>query len=190
MLIPTLEAVLFVAAKPLDLKTLAKVLKTNQETLREALEALKEVRNTENSGIHLMEQGGKFLLASNPNAAEAVNLFVKEDTGGELTKASLETLTIIAYRGPITKPEIEQIRGINCALILRNLLLRGLIEEKEDTVKLLPIYAVSLDFLRHLGLHNVTELPRYEEFNKNQEIDRMLSELSGMIGQNQENQAV
>jgi len=179
MLISTLEAILFTAAKPLEVKTLAKVLNTNQETLREAVESLKKLRNVEDSGIHLVEQEGKIQLVTNPAAAEAVKLFAKEDLGGELTKASLETLTIIAYRGPMTKPEIEQIRGINCTLILRNLLVRGLIEERDDSVKLLPVYSVSLDMLRHLGLHEVNELPDYESFRNNPQIDAMIQELDG-----------
>ncbi|MFA6131833.1 MAG: SMC-Scp complex subunit ScpB [Patescibacteria group bacterium] len=179
MLTTTLEAILFAAAKPLDIKTLAKALNTNQETLREAIEELKNLRNVESSGIHFLEQEGKLQLATNPAAAEAVKIFAKEDMGGELTRPSLETLTIIAYRGPMTKPEIEQIRGINCTLILRNLLMRGLIEEKDDSTKLQSVYSVSLDFLRHLGVKNVSELPEFENFNNNPQIDQMIRELSG-----------
>lgn len=178
MLITTLEAILFVAAKPLEIKNLTKVLKTNQETLREAVESLKAVRNTEGSGIHLVEQEGKIQLVTNPIATEAVKLFAKEDLGGELTRASLETLTIIAYRGPITKPEIEQIRGINCTLILRNLLVRGLIEEKDDPEKLLPVFSVSLEMLRHLGIHGVSELPEFESFHHNPQIDQLIQEIN------------
>lgn len=180
MFTATLEAILFAAAKPLDLKSLARLLKTNQETLREAIEELKKSRNVKGSGIHLLEQEGKLQLVTNPAVAEIVNAFVKEDMSGELTRPSLETLTIIAYRGPMTKPEIEQVRGINCALILRNLLMRGLIEEREEVAKLLPVYSVSLDFLRHLGLREVSELPRYEEFHHNPQIDQMIQELSGV----------
>ena len=181
MLTTTLESILFVAAKPLDLKILAKALNTNQEILREAVESLRAARNTDGSGVHLIEQEGKIQLVANPASAEVVKNFAKEDLGGELTKASLETLTIIAYRGPMTKPEIEQIRGINCTLILRNLLMRCLIEEKDDPVKLLPSYSVSLDMLRHLGIHQVGELPDYENFHNNPQIDAVIQELSGSM---------
>lgn len=190
MLIATLEAILFAAAKPLDFKILVKALKTNQETLREAVDSLKATRNQEGSGIHLVEQEGKIQLVTNPTAAEAVKIFTKEDLGGELTKASLETLTIIAYRGPMTKPEIEQIRGINCTLILRNLMMRGLINEKDDPIKLLPAYSVSLDMLRHLGLHGVTELPDYNDFHNNARIDQMIQELNGAPPPSSEKQTV
>ena len=78
---------------------------------------------------------------------------------GELSRPSLEALTILAYRGPLTRPELEQIRGVHSSLILRNLLLRGLIEEKEDARLGQPLYSVTLDFLRHIGLASVEELP-------------------------------
>jgi segregation and condensation protein B len=127
-----------------------------------------------------LEQEGKLQLATNPAAAEAVRLFAKEEVGGELTRPSLETLTIIAYRGPMTKPEIEQLRGINCTLILRNLLLRGLIEERDDLSKLQPVYSVSLDFLRHLGVKKVSELPDFVRFHNDPQINRMIEELGGV----------
>jgi len=190
MLTTILEAVLFAAAKPLEIKTLVKALNTNQETLREAIDELKNLRNVESSGIQVVEQEGKLQLATNSNAAEAVKTFAKEDMGGELTRPSLETLTIIAYRGPMTKPEIEQIRGVNCTLILRNLLVRGLIEEKDDVTKLQPIYSVSLDMLRHLGIHGVSELPDFESFHNNAQIDQMIQELSGGSVNSEEKQIV
>jgi len=65
-------------------------------------------------------------------SSEIVEKFLKEELTGEMTRPQLETLTIIAYRGPMTKMEIEQIRGVNCSLILRNLLMRGLVEAKLD----------------------------------------------------------
>lgn len=190
MLTTTLESILFAAAKPLDVKILAKALNTNQETLREAIEELKKIRNTESSGIHLLEQEGKLQLATNPAAAEAVKVFAKEEMGGELTRPSLETLTIIAYRGPMTKPEIEQIRGINCALILRNLLMRGLVEEKDDPIKLQSVYSASLGFLRHLGVRGASELPEFEDYHNNSRIDQMIQELNGIEAAASEKQVV
>ena len=97
---------------------------------------------------------------------------------GELTRPSIETLTIIAYRGPITKPEIEQIRGVNCSLILRNLLMRGLVEESESVERLQPVYAISADFLRHLGLHAISDLPDYATLHGDEKISQLLRELA------------
>lgn len=89
----------------------------------------------------------------------------KDEMAGELTKAQLETLTVVAYRSPVTRPELEQIRGVNCAVILRNLLVRGLIEEKEHATHPIPVYTLSLEAMRHLGMTSTTELPQYAELS-------------------------
>ena len=83
--------------------------------------------------------------------------------GGELTRPQLETLTVIAYKSPITKSEIEQIRGINCTMILRNLLMRGLIIEEEGTLE--SVYTVSLETLSLLGITKVEDLPDYQKLH-------------------------
>jgi len=177
MIVRDIEAVLFAAGKPVSVKQLVKLLNVPQEIVREALDDLRARWNTDASGLHLLEHEGSVQLVSNPACAALVQSLVKEEVSGELTRPSLETLTIVAYRGPVTKPEIEQIRGVNCSLILRNLLMRGLIEEREDPGRLQSTYTVSIDFLRHLGLSSLSELPGYEDFHGNERIDKMLSEL-------------
>ncbi|TAK03280.1 SMC-Scp complex subunit ScpB [Patescibacteria group bacterium] len=180
MITTTLEAILFASAKPLTVTTLKKALGVSDEVLREALDDVKARFNAETSGIHLVEADGAVQFATNPSCAEALAAMLKQEASGELTRPSLETLTIIAYRGPITKPEIEQIRGINCSLILRNLALRGLIEEADDVARLQPVYTVSLKFLRHLGVHAASELPQYGDLHGNERIGKMLEELNAM----------
>lgn len=176
MLITKLEAILFAVAKPLTVKQIAKQLVVSEEVIREALTAMKEKRNTEDSGIHLIEQEDKIQLVSNPAHGEDVHLFLKQEDSGPLTRASLETLTIVAYRGPITKPEIEQIRGVNCSLILRNLLIRGLVEERDDVERLQPVYTISLELMKKMGLDSVQALPDYLSFHENKQIDELLSQ--------------
>jgi len=176
MLTTKLEAILFAIAKPVTLKQIAKQLSLSEEVVMEAFETLKQKRNVEDSGIHLIEQEGKYQLVSNPNHAEDVVLFLKQEASGPLTRPSLETLTIIAYRGPITKPEIEQIRGVNCSLILRNLLIRGLVEEKDDVERLQPVYSISLELMKKLGIDSNQSLPDYESFHDNKQIDELLSQ--------------
>jgi segregation and condensation protein B len=78
-----------------------------------------------------------------------------------LTQPSIETLTIIAYRGPISKAEIEKIRGVNCSLILRNLMIRGLVDFDIDKNNGQELYNVTVDFLQYLGLNTVEDLPDY-----------------------------
>ena len=176
MVTATIEAVLFAAAKPLSTAELSKHLGISKEVVLEALEQITKERNVETSGIHLVEHNEKVQLVSNPALGEDVSKFLKKEASGPLTRPSLETLTIIAYRGPITKPEIEMIRGVNCSLILRNLLIRGYIDEKEDRERLQSVYALSMDFVRKLGISKVSDLPEYESFVNNEKISELLAQ--------------
>jgi len=115
-------------------------------------------------------------MVSAPENSSLVRDFIKDETTGELTRPSLETLTIIAYRGPISKLDLERIRGINCSLILRNLLIRGLIEAKTDRKKNEIYYNITFDFIRFLGINDVNQLPDYERLNKDDTLDRILSD--------------
>ncbi len=178
LLSATLESLLFASAKPVAFSALRKQLNVEESALTEALEDIRRRFNVDSSGIHLMEHEGQWQFVTNPASAEAVSAFLKQETAGELTRPSLETLTVIAYRGPITRPELEQIRGVNCGLILRNLMVRGLIDEQDDTARLQPVYTVSGDFLRHLGLTSVDALPDYASLHGNERIDQLLRELS------------
>ncbi len=119
-------------------------------------------------GIIMIEASGKYQLATHPDNAFVVKEFLKSQVNGELTDPSLETLTIISYRGPISKPELERIRGVNCSLILRNLLIRGLIEKKDDKKGGLSSYCVTNEFVKFLGVSSVSELPSYEVLSKNE----------------------
>ena len=104
-----------------------------------------------------------------------VKKFIKSEISDELTKPALETLTIIAYRGPISKAELEIIRGVNCSLILRNLLMRGLIEAGEDRKKMVVLYNITFEFLKYLGLNQLSDLPDFEKLNRNNNLDKLLA---------------
>jgi segregation and condensation protein B len=178
MLTTTIESILFAAAKPVKLAVLQKTLCISQEVLREAIDDITARYNSERSGIHLLEHEGAVQFVTNAEVGEDVAKFLRVEASGPLTRPSLETLTIISYRAPITKPEIELIRGVNCSLILRNLLIRGYIEETQDTKRLQMVYTLSHDFLRALGISRVEDLPEYEAFSKNEKISELLSQQS------------
>ena len=156
-----IESILFVASKPLTVKQIAKAISAKEADIVDALETLKMKYNQADSGIKILFSDEVVQMSTAPENSEWVDLFIKDEVSGELTKAQLETLTVIAYRGPVTRPELEQIRGVNCALIIRNLLVRGLIEEKEEINKILPSYFVSVEALRHLGINSVENLSDY-----------------------------
>jgi segregation and condensation protein B len=171
-----IEALLFLSTKPMSVGAIARTLEVKGSDVTAALLSLAEKKNNESSGVHLTNIGEEWQLVTNPECSGLSERMMK-DEGGELTRPSLEALTIVAYRGPVTKPEIEAIRGVNCTLILRNLLMRGLIEEKEDPLKGQMVYALSMDAVRYLGLHDVRELPGYEELHQNAKIEKLLSAL-------------
>lgn len=174
-----LEAVLFASGRPLGVRKLSEITEASTEEVENALEELSQRLET-SSGLMLQEYGHNFELVTKPNAAEAVKKVVKDEEQGELTRASLEALTILAYRGPMTRPELEQVRGIQSAMILRNLMIRGLVEQKDDERLGQPTYAVTFDFLKHLGLSSVKDLPDYEVLRGHAAISDMLEQLNPM----------
>ncbi|MBU1132298.1 SMC-Scp complex subunit ScpB, partial [Patescibacteria group bacterium] len=166
MLKTKIETLLFISPKPMDAKSLANILnkqgeKISTEEVEKTIEELKEKYNLPESGIQIIQAGDGYQMVSNPDESELVKKFVRDDMTGELTPASLETLTVIAYRGPISKPDLEQIRGVNCSMIIRNLLIRGLIMVEEDKTKLQNYYQVTADFIKYLGLNSAEDLPDY-----------------------------
>lgn len=176
MLKAKVEAILFASGKPVSLRSLAKILEVKPEDLLPIVEELKKEKNVDTSGVHIIDHEGSLQLVTSPLHAALVASLVKDEFGGELTRPQLETLSIICYRSPITKPEIEQIRGVNCSLIIRNLLIRGLIEEKDDAARLQSVYNVTTDFVRHLGVHALTELPDYEHYHADERIAKLIEE--------------
>ncbi|MBI2637207.1 MAG: SMC-Scp complex subunit ScpB [Parcubacteria group bacterium] len=170
-----IESLLFVSSQPVSVSQLKKF---TDARLREVAAALSELKESydekKQSGMMLAVSGDRYQLVSHPDNAKLVKSFLKSDTTGELTDPALETLTIVAYRGPITKPELEQIRGVNCGLILRNLLIRGLIERLDEKNGALPAYRVTHEFIKFLGVSSVAELPDYEKLSKHETLDEVL----------------
>ena len=170
-----LEAILFTAARPFTIKRLAEILDASSKDIEEAL--VEYEKRLESSSLMIQRVGADILLVTKPEYAEVVQKIAKDEIHGELTRPALEALTILAYRGPLTRPELEQIRGVHSSMIIRNLLLRGLVEEKEDTRLGQPTYTVTSDYVRHLGLKSLEELPRYEELRGHSNVVDVLKDL-------------
>ena len=129
-----IESLLFISAKPMSVKQLAELTKKKIDEIKKAGDELVEDYKNNQRGISIIKNGSKYQMVSSPENAKLIQEFIKDETTGDLSRPSLETLTIIAYRGPISKIDLDRIRGVNCSLILRNLLIRGLIEAKVDKV--------------------------------------------------------
>ncbi|QQR79129.1 MAG: SMC-Scp complex subunit ScpB [Candidatus Moraniibacteriota bacterium] len=158
-----LEALLFMSGEPIAHARLAELLDIKLADLKAVISALSEryVRELD-SGLMLIEHAGKVEMATKPIHATLVDAFTKATLQETLSKAALEVLSIIAYRAPIARHEIEAIRGVNCSYTLRALLIRGLIERQgnpEDARGY--IYRPSFRFLEHMGLARIEELPDY-----------------------------
>ncbi len=174
-----LESLLFISHKPLSLNELVKLLTEEKSVIEAALAELQNEYQTRAGGIEILQVEDKFQMAASGDNAELIAKFLNTEMAGDLTKPSLETLTIIAYRGPISKVELELIRGINCSMILRNLLMRGLIESKEDKVRATIVYQITFEFLKYLGLATVNELPDFEKLNRSNNLEKLLQGLVG-----------
>lgn len=170
-----IESLLFIAGKPLTFKKLAQLIEGVKEAdVKAAAEELRRTYDERGGGVRIAVTEGEAQMVTSGETAEVAKKLVKDELTGELTKPSVETLTIIAYRGPISKLELERIRGINCSLILRNLMLRGLVDAEEDKAKRETYYRVTPDFLRHLNLTSASDLPDYERLRKNEDIEKFL----------------
>ncbi|PIS05434.1 MAG: SMC-Scp complex subunit ScpB [Candidatus Buchananbacteria bacterium CG10_big_fil_rev_8_21_14_0_10_42_9] len=171
-----IESLLFISHQPLSVKKLASLIGAQSAEIKEAIEQLTQKYNQKDSGVILQKIGHSVHLVTAGDNAKLVKDYIKDETTGELTRPSLEALTIIAYRGPITKYELEQIRGVNCSLILRNLLMRGLIEANEDKKKMTTYYQITHEFLKFLGLAESRELPNFEQLHSHEVMQKLIDQ--------------
>lgn len=162
-----IEALLLVSEKPLTLEQLKEVfLNIQTQTIKTALENLKNKYNDSEKGIQIQEVAGGYQFCTHPDCSEYIKKLYKVKRVFRLTAPSLETLAIIAYRQPVTRTEIEAIRGVNVDGVIKNLLERGLIKIKgRKEVPGRPImYGTTNEFLQYFGLKSLDELPSLEEF--------------------------
>lgn len=157
-----IEAILFYKNEPTSITFLAKTLKKSESEIDEALNQLENSLN--GRGVSLMRIGNEVRLATSNIFSELISNLVKEELSSELGRAGLETLSIILYLGPISRSRIDNIRGVNSSFIIRNLLVRGLIDRSIDEKDSRSyIYRPSFDLLAHLGVTRVEELPSFDK---------------------------
>ena len=162
-----IEALIFVSEEPLSVKAIADVLKEDKEVISETVNALAEEFNGRNGGLQLREVAGGWQFVTRPEYHEHVRAFLKTRPSAKLTIASLETLAVIAYRQPVTVPEILEIRRVQSPSSIKTLLDKKLIVAKgrKDTVGRPMMYGTSKEFLLQFGLKDLSELPSLEDFH-------------------------
>lgn len=159
-----LEALLFIYGEPLGIKKLAKFLGVEETEVKEGLNLLEENLKNEERGLMMTQNKDSAQLVTKPEFTELLENIVKREFTEDLTPAALETLAITAYLGPVSRSEIEYIRGVNSSFILRALLMRGLVERETDSKRANAyLYNVSFGALRHLGLSKIDDLPEYQK---------------------------
>ena len=165
-LISIIESLIFVSEEPLPSKTLADVLKEDRGWVQVAVEELAKEFNERNGGLMLREVAGGWQFATRPENHEHVRAFLKSRPSAKLSLAALETLAVIAYKQPITVPEILEIRGVQSSSAIKTLLDKRLIISKgrKETVGRPMMYGTSKEFLLQFGLRDLSELPNVEDF--------------------------
>jgi len=158
-----IEVLLFVAVMPISVSQLAVSLNESVKSIELSLDELNEFyRKTR--GLRLQWKGKKVQLVSSPELSQIIEDFLRIDATTTLSQASLETMAIIAYKQPVTRPMIEEVRGVNSDGVVRNLLSKGLIEEvgRAEGVGRPILYSTTTEFLNHFGITSIKELPPFE----------------------------
>jgi len=160
------EALIFVADEPVTAKLLAEVIEEDRQTVQAAIEELKNEYDAREGGLQIREIAGGWQLSTRTQFHEEVRKFLKTRPSARLSLASLETLAVIAYKQPVTVPEILEIRGVQSASAIKTLLDKRLIVAKgrKETVGRPMQYGTSKDFLLQFGLKDLSELPSIEDF--------------------------
>ncbi len=164
-LMSVVESLLFVSGEPLTIKEISSILKTNISHTEEILESLSAEYEDISRGIKLININNSYQLVTKPQNSDYIHELVKGNTRQFLSQASLETLAIVAYKQPITRIDIDEIRGVKSDSAVQNLMEKGLIKERGRlNVPGRPIlYVTTEEFLRQFGLVDLEELPSLQE---------------------------
>ncbi|MEK7162884.1 MAG: SMC-Scp complex subunit ScpB [Patescibacteria group bacterium] len=163
--IAAVEALLFVYGEPISIKKISGIFKIDQTIADNLIKELEEKLKADNRGLMLIFSNNQVQLTTKPDFSSILENFIKEEFKENLTPASLETLALIAYLGPMSRVQIDYYRGVNSSFILRNLLIRGLIERLPNPQKNnIYLYQPSFDLLKYLGISKIEELPEYDKF--------------------------
>jgi len=163
-----IEAILFVAGEAVGIRDLAKALRVEEKELKETLKKIGSEYDYEQRGFMLKRFGDKVQLATRPLYSEDVLRLLQPVQQQSLSQAAMETLAVVAYKQPVTRAEVEQIRGVKCDYSLQSLMMKGLIQEagRKDTIGRPILYATTDMFLSHFGIQGLEDLPPLPETEK------------------------
>ncbi len=163
-----IEAILFWKNEPISVEKLASMAKIDVQTTESVL---KNIESKLDGGIILMRNGDKVALRTSPESSEIIEKLQKEELSKELSKAALETLTIVLYKSPVRRSTVDYIRGVNSQFIIRHLEARGLIEKIDDPKdQRVNLYKPTFELLSYLGIKNEIELPEFDALREKVEV--------------------
>lgn len=163
------EALLFLSGAPISLDKIASLLGIDRADVEGVIATLADRYEQDPlRGLRIVRGENEVTLATKPAHQALLETLAKEDLKEELTPAALETLSLIAYFGPLSRPQIDFVRGVNSSFIVRNLSVRGLVDRKPGKGNAY-VYTASIDFLKYMGVGSVQELPDYEKYREMKE---------------------
>lgn len=162
-----IECMLFAAGDPIPLRELSEMLEINDKRLKNIIEDMNHDYSEAKRGLYIAEFNNKYQLSTKPEYGSYVKKLIKPEGRQNLSQAAMETLAIIAYKQPITRIDIDELRGVRNGRAIATLLEKGLIKEsgRMDTVGRPILYGTTEDFLKYFGFKNIKELPELIEFN-------------------------
>lgn len=174
-----IESILFVSGEPVKVARISKILSVPIPEIENALMAMQVEYGSKQKGITIIRKENEAQMVSNPENASFVEQIIKSEIQENLSRASLEVLSIIAYRGPISRIDVEAIRGVNCSFTVRSLMMRGLLERIDNPKDNRGyLYKISFDFLRKLGIDSIENLPDFDKLSKDERIDSIIGLVS------------
>jgi len=170
-----IESILFISGEPVKIARIAKITGAAKPEVENAVMVLQGEYGSGRRGLVILTKEEEVQMATDPENAHIVDQLIKSEIQENLSKAALEVLAIVAYRGPMTRIEVEAIRGVNCSFTLRSLLMRGLVERIENPKDNRGyLYKISFEFLKKMGVENVKQLPDFETLSKDERIDSII----------------
>lgn len=170
-----IESILFLSGEPVKVAKLAKISGAKIPEVENALMLLSNDYSN-GRGMVIIRKDDFVQMATNSENSDFLEELIKSEIQENLSKAALEVLSIVAYRGPIGRVDIEAIRGVNCSFTLRSLMMRGLLEREENPKDNRSyIYRISFEFLKKLGLQGIKDLPDFETLSKDERIESLIA---------------
>lgn len=170
-----IESLLFANGDPMKITQIAKITGALKPEVENAIMILSGEYGSGRGGLIIIKKGDEVQMATSPENSAFIEQLVANELQGSLTQAALEVVSIVAYRQPITRAEIEAVRGVNSSYTLRNLLVRGLVERSDNPKDNRGyIYSISFDFLKKLGIDDIKKLPDFEELSKDERINSII----------------